>query len=153
MVKNYASSHKIKKKIWFLISKDIKIALLVSIRVTAILLNGWIFPINQSGEASLWRVFYQRGLTHLVSFKILYRKLYFCECYYFTCWRGWYFQMNWYRLCAVLCISFLCKTMRYSLVLKLGHLWLQAICCSHTKYLGQTLSLGDEHPFFWQTSI
>ena len=35
-------------------------------RVTAILLNGWIFPIGQSGEASRWRVCYQRGLPRLV---------------------------------------------------------------------------------------
>ena len=35
-------------------------------RVTAILLNGWIFPIGQSGEASWWRVCYQRGLPRLV---------------------------------------------------------------------------------------
>ena len=32
----------------------------------AILLNGWIFPIEQSGEASRWRVCYQWGLPHLV---------------------------------------------------------------------------------------
>ena len=32
----------------------------------AILLNGWIFPIGQRGEASRWRVFYQRGLLGLV---------------------------------------------------------------------------------------
>ena len=38
-------------------------------RVTAILLNGWIFPIGQSGEASRWRVCYQRGLPRLVSGK------------------------------------------------------------------------------------
>ena len=36
-------------------------------RVKAILLNGWIFPIGQSGEASLWRVCYQRRLPRLVS--------------------------------------------------------------------------------------
>ena len=35
-------------------------------KVTAILLNGWIFPIGQSGEASRWRVCYQRGLPRLV---------------------------------------------------------------------------------------
>ena len=34
--------------------------------VTAILLNGWIFPIEQSGEASWWRVCYQLGLPRLV---------------------------------------------------------------------------------------
>ena len=37
-------------------------------RVTAILLNGWIFPIEQNGEASRWRVCYQRGLPRLVLF-------------------------------------------------------------------------------------
>ena len=36
-------------------------------RVTAVLLNGWIFPIGQSGEATRWRVCYQRGLPRLVS--------------------------------------------------------------------------------------
>ena len=35
-------------------------------RVTAILLNGWIFPIGQSGEASRCWVCYQRGLPFLV---------------------------------------------------------------------------------------
>ena len=35
-------------------------------RVTAILLNGWIFPNGQSGGASRWRVCYQRGLPRLV---------------------------------------------------------------------------------------
>ena len=32
----------------------------------AILLNGWIFPTGQSGEASLWRVCYQWSLPRLV---------------------------------------------------------------------------------------
>ena len=36
-------------------------------RVMAILLNMWIFPIRQSGEASRCRVSYQRGLPRLVS--------------------------------------------------------------------------------------
>ena len=36
-------------------------------RVTAILLNWWIFPSGQSGEASRWRVFYQQGIPRLVS--------------------------------------------------------------------------------------
>ena len=35
-------------------------------RVTATLLNWWIFPIGQSGEACWWRVCYQRGLPCLV---------------------------------------------------------------------------------------
>ena len=30
----------------------------------------WIFPIGQIGEASWWRVCYQRGLPSLVSFKM-----------------------------------------------------------------------------------
>ena len=34
------------------------------------LLNWWIFPIGQSGEASRWRVCYQRGLPRLVSWNI-----------------------------------------------------------------------------------
>jgi hypothetical protein len=34
-------------------------------RVTAIFLNGLIFPIGQSSEASQWRVCYQRGLPRL----------------------------------------------------------------------------------------
>ena len=37
-------------------------------RVTAILLNAWIFPIGQKGGASQWRVCYQRGLPRLVFF-------------------------------------------------------------------------------------
>ena len=32
-----------------------------------ILLNTWIFPIGQSGEASRWRVCYQRGVPRLVT--------------------------------------------------------------------------------------
>ena len=39
---------------------------ITGLRVTAILLNGLIFPIGQSGEASWWRVCYQRGLPRLV---------------------------------------------------------------------------------------
>ena len=35
-----------------------------------ILLNRWIFPIGQSGEASRWRVCYQRGLPRLVFINI-----------------------------------------------------------------------------------
>ena len=34
--------------------------------ITAILLNAWIVSIGQSGEASRWRVCYQRGLPRLV---------------------------------------------------------------------------------------
>ena len=32
-----------------------------------ILLNGWTFPVGQSGEASRWRVCYQQGVPRLVS--------------------------------------------------------------------------------------
>ena len=39
---------------------------IIGSRVTAILLKGWIFPIGQCGEASRWRVCYQRGLPRLV---------------------------------------------------------------------------------------
>ena len=35
-------------------------------RVTMILLNVWIFPIRQRGEASRWRVCYQWDLPCLV---------------------------------------------------------------------------------------
>ena len=59
MIKSGACSHKIDFITIFrrfLILKGIKTALL------AILLNRWIFPIGQSGEASRWRVCYQRGL-------------------------------------------------------------------------------------------
>ena len=35
-------------------------------KVTAILLNAWIFPIGQSGGASRWKAFYQQGLPCLV---------------------------------------------------------------------------------------
>ena len=47
-------------------------------RVTAILLNSWIFPIRQSGEASRWGVCYQPGLLRLVvnQFQILLTLLY-----------------------------------------------------------------------------
>ena len=52
--------------------KGIKIALLffffclTGSRVTAVLLNKWIFPIGQSIEASRWRVCCQRALPRLV---------------------------------------------------------------------------------------
>ena len=36
-------------------------------RVTAILLNRWIFCIGQSGKSSRWRVCYQRSLPRQVS--------------------------------------------------------------------------------------
>ena len=40
---------------------------ITGLRVTPILLNRRILPIGQSGEASRWRVCYQRGLHRLVS--------------------------------------------------------------------------------------
>ena len=43
---------------------------IASSRVTTILVNGWIFPLGQSGEASQWRVCYQQGLSSLVSLYI-----------------------------------------------------------------------------------
>ena len=46
--------------------KNIKIALLVQ-ELRRFLLNGWIFPIGQSGEACRWRVCYQQGLPRLVN--------------------------------------------------------------------------------------
>ena len=39
---------------------------ITGLRVTAILVNAWIFPIGESGEAIRWRVCYQRGLPRLV---------------------------------------------------------------------------------------
>ena len=59
MVRNGALSHKIDY-----------ITIFTGSRVTAILLNGLIFPICQSGEASWWRVCYQRSLPGLVLIKI-----------------------------------------------------------------------------------
>ena len=69
IVRNGAFSHKIDyitifvKEILNLKGHQNRIT---GLRVTAILLNGWIFPIGQSGEASPWRVCYQRGLPRLV---------------------------------------------------------------------------------------
>ena len=40
--------------------------LITGSRATAIWLNKWIFPIGQSGEASRWKVCYQRGLPRHV---------------------------------------------------------------------------------------
>ena len=44
---------------------------ITGLRVTAILLYGWIFPIGQSGEASRWRVCYERGIPCLFFLVIL----------------------------------------------------------------------------------
>ena len=65
MVRNGDFSHKIDYitifyKIINLITR------ITSSRVTAILLNGWISPMVQNGEASRWRLCYQRGLPRLV---------------------------------------------------------------------------------------
>ena len=42
---------------------------ITSSRVTAILLDRWIFPFGQGGEASWWRVCYQRGLPRVVLYR------------------------------------------------------------------------------------
>ena len=39
-------------------------------RVTAILLNWWIFPIGKSCEASRWTVCYQQGLPLLIFYYV-----------------------------------------------------------------------------------
>ena len=41
-------------------------------KTMVILLNGWIFSIGQSGEASWRRVCYQQGLPDLVSKRMIY---------------------------------------------------------------------------------
>ena len=68
MVGNGALSHKIDyiTIFWEILNLEGHQNCITGSRVTAILLNGWIFPIGQSGEASRWRVCYQRGLTRLV---------------------------------------------------------------------------------------
>ena len=69
MVRNGAFSHKIDYINIFLeiLNLEGNQNRITGSRVTAILLNGWIFPIGQSGEASRWRVCYQQGLPRLVS--------------------------------------------------------------------------------------
>ena len=67
-VGNGACSHKIDYVTFFrrfLISKDIKIALLFQ-ELRQFCWNKWIFPFGQSGLASRWRVCYQWGLPRLV---------------------------------------------------------------------------------------
>ena len=68
MVGNGAFSHKIDQVTIFLEILNLKghPNRITGSRVTVILLNGWILPIGQSGEASRWRVCYQRGLPRLV---------------------------------------------------------------------------------------
>ena len=79
MVENCAFSHKIDYITIFLEILNLKEHQngITGSRVTAILLNGWIFPIGQSGEASRWRVCYQRGLPRLVFYHIGTKKIYF----------------------------------------------------------------------------
>ena len=64
MVRHGASSHKIDYIKIF--EENLKLEghpnRITGSGVTAILLNGLIFPIGQSGEASWWRVCYQWGL-------------------------------------------------------------------------------------------
>ena len=68
MVRNGAFSHKIDYIRIFLENLNLEEHQnrIIGSRVTAILLNGLIFPIGQSGEASRWRVCYQQGLPRLV---------------------------------------------------------------------------------------
>ena len=72
MVGNGALSHKIDYITIFLETLNLEghQNCITGSRVTAILLNGWIFPIGQSGEASRWRVCYQRGLPRLVFIRL-----------------------------------------------------------------------------------
>ena len=67
MVRNGASSHKIDYIAIFQENLNLEghENRIIGSRVTAILLNGLIFPIGQSGEASRWKVFYQWGLPRL----------------------------------------------------------------------------------------
>ena len=69
MVGNGASSYKIDKIVIFkeILNPKGHQNCIIGSAVTMILLNGLIFPIGQSGEASHWRVCYQRGLHRLVS--------------------------------------------------------------------------------------
>ena len=70
MVGNGAFSHKINCITIFFLILNLKGPLncITCSRVTAILLNGGIFHFGQSGEASLLRVCYQRGLPRLVTY-------------------------------------------------------------------------------------
>ena len=68
MAEDGAFSHKIDYIVIFLeiLSREGHQNRITGSRVTAILLNGWILTIGQSGEASRWRVCYQQGLPRLV---------------------------------------------------------------------------------------
>ena len=63
MVKNGAFSYKTDYITFFLENLNLKRHQnrITGSRVVAILLNGWIFSIGQIGEASRWRVCYQRS--------------------------------------------------------------------------------------------
>ena len=82
MIKNGAFSHKRDyiTIFWEILNLEGHQNRISGSRVRAILLNGLIFPIWQSGEASRWRVCYQRGLPHLV---------YLYHHSYWTPWRMW----------------------------------------------------------------
>ena len=69
MVEDGAFSHKIDYVTFFqeILNLEGHPNCITGSRVTVILLNGWIFPVGQSGEVSRWRVCYQRGLPRLVS--------------------------------------------------------------------------------------
>ena len=68
MVGNGALSHNIDYLQFFLEILNLKgyQNRITGSRVTVILLNWWIFPVGQSGEARRWMVCYQRGLPSLV---------------------------------------------------------------------------------------
>ena len=68
MVENGAFSHKIDYIPIFveILNLEGHQNLISGSSVMPILLNGWIYPMGQSGEASRWRVCYQRGLPRLV---------------------------------------------------------------------------------------
>ena len=71
MVKNGAFSHKIDYNIIFseILNLEGHQNHITYSQITAILLNGWIFPIGQSVEASWCRVCYQLGLPRLLYIK------------------------------------------------------------------------------------
>ena len=68
MIGNSAFSHKIDYVIFFseILSLEGHQNCITGSRVMAILLNGLILTIGQSGEASLWMACYQQGLPRLV---------------------------------------------------------------------------------------
>ena len=68
MVENCACSHKIDYITILLQILNLKVHKnrITGSRVTAILLDEWIFIIGKNGEASRWRFCYQQGLPCLV---------------------------------------------------------------------------------------